>query len=226
MTNRIAIFDLDRTITTFGTFTPFLLSTQKSPLDRAALLGGFIPHLAAYGVGSSDRKMLKDRMMANTLSSFSRAEIAAYSQAFVERTMISGLRPGAVEAIKKHNGAGDKLVMATASVDFYASIFAERLGFDLCIATRTTFNDPSSDANGEAPRIVGANCYGRSKLDMVLAILEETTGAPRDQQHWTFYSDHHSDFVLLHEADTPVVVTPKLKTKTKAARENLPVVVW
>lgn len=219
---RFAIFDLDRTITTGGTFTPFLLSTQKTLLARAALLSKLLPHMIAYKCGIIKRKTLKDKMLSAALDGVSRAKLSELSNTFVAIAVSSNLRPKAVEAIARHKSNGDCLVLATASVDFYASVFASQLGFEICVSTGTTYLEPSTTPI----QTVGPNCYGAAKVEMVTAALAGQTGQPKNQQHWTFYSDHYSDVAMFELADEPYVISPAAKTRREAAKRNFPILDW
>ena len=178
--------------------------------------------MLAHKLGLTSRKTLKDRMLKAALGALPREAIVELSLAFVEKSMSTRLRRKAVETINRHKADGDLLVLATASVDFYAKIFAERLGFDICVSTLTTFSHPTE----QAPQIAGKNCYGPDKLDMVVSALRALTGEKRSQQHWTFYSDHYSDFALLTEADSAFVITPGSKSKKAAIANNFPILDW
>ena len=222
MVVRIAIFDLDRTLTSFATFTPFLLGTRKPLFAKAMLMARLLPHMVAHKVGLISRRALKDTMMNIALGRFSRQEISEMSAAFVERTLASGMRAKSLEAIERHKSEGDRLILATASVDFYAIRFAAQLGFDLCVSTATNFSDNSS----EPLRLVGANCYGPDKARMVVEALRAGFEESRTGQHWTVYSDHHTDLHLFEVADAAIVVSPAGKTRREAAKRNFPVVEW
>ncbi|WP_411817324.1 HAD family hydrolase [Hyphococcus sp. DH-69] len=222
MTKRVAIFDLDRTITKIGTFTPFLLSTRRSTGSKLALAPKFTGPLLAYTRGELDRVALKNKMMTTALSEFTTEEIRDYSERFVDQTLLGGIRPKAIDAIKRHQDEGDYTVLATASVDFYADIFAERLGFDKSITTKTNFSQISKGP----PQVIGGNCYGENKLEMVATQLAEMIQTDRSSQHWTFYSDHHSDIALFKEVEAPFVISPHMKTRRKTDALGYPVLNW
>ena len=114
--------------------------------------------------------------------------------------MNSQIRPQAIAAIKKHRQRGDRLILATASFDFYVHELGRRLGFDDVICTDAQRNDRARLTG----RIAGRNCYGEEKRRRT----EEIFGPNR--QAWTIvvYTDHHSDLPLLEWADVPIVVNP------------------
>ncbi len=217
-----AIFDLDRTITRIGTFTPFLLSTRANAPARASLFVRFLPLMARYKWGRLDRKTLKNRMMAMALAGLDRAHVAELAERFVTRIMRSAIHADALSAITSHRAAGDTLILATASVDFYARLFAERLRFDHCIATPTSF-----DADTLAPpQITGENCYGEAKRAMVAAQLSALWGEDRANLNVSFYTDHISDLPLLESVHAPHVVNPKAELRQQAQKANWPIYSW
>ena len=216
-----AIFDLDRTITRVGTFTPFLLSTRPKGPRRAALTASFLPHMALYKAGSIDRKALKNRMMAIALRDLNPVDIADHAERFVVRVMTSGLYADALTAIARHRANGDTLILATASIDIYARLFSKRLGFDDYIATATGV--AAADA---PPQILGENCYGYAKHDQVMARLDQRYGGGRDMLRLSFYSDHISDLPLLQAVDAAYVVNPKSALRAHAGRAGWPVCSW
>ncbi|MEX6633253.1 HAD-IB family phosphatase [Hyphococcus lacteus] len=222
MTQRVAIFDLDRTITKIGTFTPFLLSTRANTFSKLTLAPNFTGPLVSYVQGRLDRVSLKNKMMEIALSEFTADEIAKHSHSFVDQTLLTGIRPKAIEALKHHQKNGDYTVLATASVDFYADLFAEKLGFDKSISTVTNFEQISSGP----PIILGGNCYGENKLDMVTKEMSGALEQSRQEQHWTFYSDHHSDIALFKKVEAPFVISPNPKTKKKTDALEYPVLNW
>ena len=219
--SRAAIFDLDRTITRVGTFTPFLLSTRPDGPQRLALFARFVPHMALYKAGRLNRKTLKNRMLAMTLSGFEHARIAELSDRFVTGVMAGGLYADALAAIARHRADGDRLILATASVDFYARLIAERLGLDECIATATGF-----ESDEAPPQIAGENCYGEAKREMVAARLDALYGQNRDNLHLSFYTDHISDLPLLQAVETPYVINPKPALHAHARQAGWQVCSW
>ena len=132
----VAIFDLDRTITRYGTYVPFLWSAaQRQPL-RFLYVGPILLAAAAYKLGLITRKRLKEFMLSAVLGGASRSEVEARAAAFVDRCAARGIRPGARRAIREHKEKGDHLVLATASLDLYVNRFGAYFGFDAVVATK------------------------------------------------------------------------------------------
>lgn len=215
---RIAVFDLDRTITTIGTFTPFMIyaAWRLAPwrlvaLPAAALL------LVATRFRIITRKRLKQTMQRLLLSTQPRRRLEPVIADFTRWMLRHHVRSGAVSAIERERAAGSRLVLATASFDFYAESFARALGFDGCIATASLCLDDML-----VPGLPGENCYGAEKLRRV----EEGLGPGIPRPHIVFYSDDRSDLPCLLWADEGVVVNPKRRFARIARARGLPVVRW
>ena len=102
------VFDLDRTITRSGTWTPFLWHCK--PLTTIARLWRFVqglPTVLGYFVGRVPRNALKERMVQLWIAGTPREQVEAWSDDFVARWMRSRVRPGALKAIERHRAAGD-----------------------------------------------------------------------------------------------------------------------
>ena len=215
---RIAFFDLDRTITRTGTYTPFLLHCMRSNPGRYRSIPVALAAVGAYAAKWTSRADLKARMLDLFIAGASRPEVAAWTDDFVARWLRIQVRPGALAAIKRHHQAGDSIVLATASFDFYAQEFANRLGVNHVISTVSVWDG----ADRLCAAISGENCYGAAKVAAVESYLSSFPSRP----WFVVYSDHHSDFELLRAADEGVAVNPNAKLRRLAAKHGLPVVDW
>lgn len=192
----IAIFDLDRTITRQPTWTRFLVFANRGrPVFWIRMLRVLV-QAALYKLGFADRDSVKV-VSLRTLSHLSRNELEEIADHFTTREVATGLRPGAVRAVEWHRDRGDRLILATASVDLIADRIAAVLGFDDVVATRL---DWSAGQQPPPPRLDGKNCYGAEKLERFSQIGISSAGFA--------YSDHVSDIEMLRMADHPVAVNP------------------
>ena len=220
MADKIALFDLDRTITVQGTYTPFLLSVavRRNPL-RLLLLPLALLLMIGYKAKFFSRDRLKEFMLALLLGPISRQALAPHIKRFVSHRLAHGARPGALNQIEECRAAGAKLVMATASFDFYADEFGRQLGFDHVIATKSSW----SSQNHMRARIEGANCYGPHKLVMVKDVFEAQGWAAEDTD---FYSDDKSDMPTFEWAGQSYIVNPKAKFEKRAKALGYPILDW
>ncbi|WP_417449466.1 HAD-IB family hydrolase [Kordiimonas sp.] len=218
----VAVFDLDRTLTRRGTFTPFLQSTRSGVVSRSVLMLRLLRHMVLYKARRISRLELKNRMLAATFRGRTPADIEGFAQRFARRVLDTGLRDGCTLALAMHKMEGDTMVLATASVDLYARHIAAGLGFDDVICTKTVF----SEKEVMPVRIDGDNCYGASKLLRLRDRLLAGGTLDRGQVFVSFYSDHHADMPLLEWADTPVVVSPGIRTHAMAVNRQMAIVEW
>lgn len=207
---KIAIFDMDRTITRTGTYTKFLtFAALRLAPWRLVLLPILLITMVGYPLGVTTRKTIKQtgfRLMIGR--KINREHLKSVCRAFAARTCETNLLPGARAQIALERGDGCTLVMATASPDFYAEEIAALLGFDTVIATRQ-----SLAADGQyLAEITGPNCYGAEKLNRITAWLE-SAGIARADADIRFYSDHASDAVVLHWANRAIAVNPSRKLR-------------
>ncbi|MDB5689775.1 MAG: HAD-superfamily hydrolase [Sphingomonas bacterium] len=219
----LAIYDMDRTITRTGTYTPFLLHAafRLAPW-RLLLVPVLLAAMLAYAAKAISRGRLKE--VAHTLMlgrHCAAADLKRVAESFADRTLAGNIRPGALAGISADRAAGRRLVMATASYRLYVEAIAARLGFDDVIATGSIIGlDDRIVA-----RIDGENCYGPAKLRMILAWLAKR-GLLREDVGVRFYSDHVSDAPVLEWADEPFAVSPSPKLRRMAAARGWPVLDW
>lgn len=218
-----AIYDMDRTITRTGTFTPFLM---HAALDRAPwrllLVPAVLATMGAYGTKLITRARLKEITQHLLIGkSIKPASLAPLTASFAERTFRFNTLQGALDQIAADRAAGRRLVLATASYRLYVEAIAKRLGFDDVIATNSVLG---IDARVTA-KIDGENCYGPAKLRMIQAWFA-AEGIDREGARVRFYSDHASDAPVMEWADEPVAANPSPKMRALAQARGWRIVDW
>jgi len=223
MRTRLAIYDMDRTITRAPTWTPFLaFAMRRRARWRLALLPWAAIAGLAYVLKLIDRAELKQTTQRWLLGgSLAADHVASVTDAFADHVVATGVLDGARARIAADKAGGYRLVMATASYAFYARAIAERLGFDDAIATESE-TDP---AGALKPGIAGENCYGPAKLRMIEAWMAGA-GIARDDADIRFYSDHVSDAPVLAWADEPFAVNAHGPLKSLAKAKGWPILDW
>ncbi|WP_454885578.1 HAD family hydrolase [Sphingomonas oryzagri] len=219
----IAIYDMDRTITRTGTYTPFLIhaALHRAPW-RLLLLPFALVVMLGYALKLMTRARLKEINQALLLGRhISRAELAPLTASFAERVWQLNTLPGALRQIEEDRAAGRRLVLATASYRLYVEAIAAKLRFDDVVATNSIIG---IDARVTA-RIDGENCYGPAKLRMIEAWFA-AEGIDRTRVRVRFYSDHASDAPVMEWADEPFAANPSTKMRALAERRGWPVVEW
>jgi phosphatidylglycerophosphatase C len=156
---KLAIFDLDGTITRHDTLIQFILGYLKS---RPWRLFGFLlamPAVLLYLVRVIDRGALKGSVIHWTLGGSSRADLDAWSAAFVPRIVEHGVFRIALERIAAHRRDGDLLVLMSASPDLYVPAIAQHLGFSEVTCTGVRWDGDRLDG-----RLTTPNCRGAEKV--------------------------------------------------------------
>jgi HAD superfamily hydrolase (TIGR01490 family) len=219
----LAIYDMDRTVTRIGTYTPFLLHCA---LRRAPWRLIFVPlvvgSMLAYVAKIIDRGTLKEfnhRLLIGHRVHIK--ELKPLVDSFADKQVANNIRPGARAAIARDKAEGRRLVLATASYRLYADAIAERLGFDEVIGTGSIIG---LDERVHA-KIDGDNAYGAAKMRMIAAWVEASRLTGK-HGHVRFYSDHVSDRPALEWADEPVAVNPHGKLRRLAEERGWAVEDW
>ena len=219
----LAIYDMDRTVTRTGTYTPFLLHAAKTLAPWRLAFAPAVPLvMLAYAAKLIDRRRLKEicqRLLIG--ASIPRARLGPATESFAELMVATNINPGALREIASDKAAGRRLVLATASYRFYVEPIARRLGFDDVIATGSVAGlDDIIHA-----RIDGDNNYGPAKLRLIEAWMA-AEGIARDAVKVRFYSDHVSDWPALAWADTAIAVNPSQGLRRMAGKRGWEVVDW
>jgi HAD superfamily hydrolase (TIGR01490 family) len=216
---RLAIYDMDKTITRAPTWTPFLWHSAGA--WRRALLPIAGVAAAGYGMRLMNRGRLKQVTQRLMLGRMTQEGAARAADRFADRLMTTGVLAAARARIAADRAAGYRLVMATASYRFYVEAIAHRLGFDAVIGTESV-----RDARGRIrARIDGENCYGPAKLRMIEAWMARE-GIDRGRAHVRFYSDHVSDVPALAWADEAFAVNAHGPLRSVAKARGWPLLDW
>lgn len=221
--NRIAFYDMDKTVTRRPTWTAFLVyaAVHRSPLRLALFPAAGVASLG-YLLHRVNRGRLKEITQGLFLGRAVAAEdLARLANGFADKVVARGVLDGARARIAADRAAGYRLVLATASHDYYAAEIARRLGFDAVVATQA-----ERDAHGRVlPRLRGENCYGAAKLAMVEEWMKRE-GIDRAGTHVRAYSDHVTDAPLLEWADEAFAVNAHGPLRALAHERGWPMLEW
>lgn len=205
---RVAVFDLDGTLTWHDTLVRFLggyIARRPARLVRlwrlpAALLG----YLA-----SGDRGRLKARLIRMTFASDGRADIEAWARRYVAGLAAGGVfRPAALAALEEHRAAGDRLVLLSASPDLYVPLIGRMLGFERTICTEVNWRGEEVDDT-----LRSANRRGAEKLRCLEALRADYPGA-----RFAAYGNAASDLDHLCRAENSLLVNADGAARRRARR--------
>lgn len=212
---RLAVFDLDGTITRHDTLVRYVLGyLLRRPwrLPRALLV---VPAAAAFSLRLIGRGPLKSALLRATLGGASRAQIERWTAEFVPRVLETGTFAGAREAIARHLGEGDYLVLMSATVDLYVPAIARALGFHEAICTGVRWHGDRLDGHLSTP-----NRRGEEKARCLRELRERHPGEA------TAYGNAASDLAHLRLVEHGVLVNGSAAARREAARRGITCTVW
>lgn len=220
---KLAIYDMDRTITVRGTYTPFLFHMLFARAPWRLIFLPLLPFgFIGYGLKLISRKGLKtynQRLLLGSKPSL--AKLEPHIESYADKVMQANSYAKAIVQVEADRAEGRKLVLATASYELYVNAIATRLGFDDVIATKLKI-----DEQGQVlPEIIGENCYDEAKLDRIKTFLDEQ-GLAREAIHIRAYSDHVSDAPMLEFADEAVATTPSAPLRQLAQKRGWKILDW
>ncbi|MDX3908293.1 MAG: HAD-IB family hydrolase [Sphingobium sp.] len=220
---KLAIYDMDRTITVTGTYSGFLMHIALALSPWRLIFLPLVPLvMLAYVLRLIDRSRVKEWNQALMIGYEVRREaLTPHLKSYAEKVIANNVRKDALIQVGQDRAEGYHLVLATASYRLYVESIAESLGFDTVIAT----DNLSQDLSYVRARIAGENCYDEGKLRMIQAWMARH-GIPRTSTHIRAYSDHVSDAPMLAFADEPYAANPHKPLAKLALEKGWPRVDW
>jgi HAD superfamily hydrolase (TIGR01490 family) len=199
---KLAIFDVDFTITSKETlieFYRFIVGKHPGKISR-------LPQAAAsglfYKLRIHDEKAAKE-MFLKYLTSFSEAEICMLSKEFYEKVLLNLLYRDGLNKIKELKAKGCRVILNSASPEFYLDHLYGIEGVDKVIGTKFLFE------NGKFPsKMVGFNNKGEEKVRRLYEYLD---GEEIDLEGSYMFSDSMSDEPLLKLVGRPYLINYKRK---------------
>ncbi|MFC4291521.1 HAD family hydrolase [Sphingorhabdus arenilitoris] len=220
---KIAIYDMDKTITRRATYNGFLahIAMNRAPW-RLLLLPILLVGLMLYGMKIWSRSRLKEFSQSLLIGRrVKRDDFARYLESHADLVVGKNVYPQLRAQVEQEKAGGYRHVIATASYRLYVDAIAARLGFDDVIAT-----DLASDDSGHVlARIDGHNCYDAAKLDRVQEWMR-AEGLERSNCYIRAYSDHISDAPLLAYADEAFATNPHPPLAHMAKAQGWTILDW
>jgi HAD superfamily hydrolase (TIGR01490 family) len=200
---KLALFDLDHTLLpidsdySWGTFTTTIGWTD--PVEFARRNDEFYAH---YQAGTLD---VHDYVrFATEAARLKGPEVAlAARQRFMAEVIAPAIRPQALELVRRHQAAGDEVLIITATNEFVTRPIADRFGVQQLIAVELE-RDAGGWITGE---IRGTPSFREGKVRRFGEWLA-ARGLQRHAAEVTFYSDSINDLPLMDNADYPVATNP------------------
>lgn len=218
MARRVAFFDLDKTLISRNSATLWLRHEWDAGRIRAGQAVRAATWVLRYSLGVADMHEPIRRAVAQ-IRGEPEAEIRERTSRFYERTVRPLYRPGGLDAVRRHQGAGDLVVLLTSASVYLSERVADELGLDGYVCNRLRVDD-TGRFTGEAEEPL---CFGPGKVTLADAWVRRVGATLVDT---VFYSDSHSDLPMLEAAGRPVVVHPDPRLRRVARRRGWELVDW
>jgi len=214
-TKRLAIFDLDGTITRYDTLVPYVFGFLLRRPWRLPLAALVLPAAAAFALRLLDRGRLKSALLRATLGGVPRAQLERWTEEFVPRLLANGIFADARETIARHSREGDHMVLMSASVDLYVPAVARALGFHDSICTGVSWRGDRLDGRLSTP-----NRRGEEKARCLRSLRERQPGEA------AAYGNTASDLAHLKLVEHGVLVNGSARARREAVRAGLTCTTW
>lgn len=218
--SRVAVFDLDGTISRRDLFLVFLMEAMRRLGPARPMQAALLPlHTLNYGMRRMTNTALKIAYIDAVIGNRERASLQRVAREFAARCLFREIKPEALRAMERHRQAGDALLLASASLDLYVEPIGRLLGFDAVVSTKVAWTEEGRIAGA----LAGQNLRGEAKL---VAVRELLSRQFPEAQDIVAYSDHESDIALLAAASHAVAVDPTRKLREEARRRGWSIVDW
>ena len=211
----LTLFDLDHTLLDGDSdvlWCDFLL--QRGELDRAAFEPRNQQMEREYRAGSVSPQVFCE-FYVSTLAGRTRSQWEPLRRAFLDDVIAPRIGRAAHALVERHRGAGELVVLTTATNRFITELTAAHLGLPHLIATEC-----ETAADGRfTGRIAGTLNMREGKVTRLQRWLSARRIDLRDCDT-TFYSDSINDLPLLEAVRKPVAVNPDLRLAAEAAERG------
>lgn len=215
---RLALFDLDHTLLPldsdyeWGEFTIRLGWCERDAFGQR--------NQAFYDDYVAGRLDVHDyvRFATEAICQRSQAEAEAAHAQFMREVIAPAIRPEALQLLARHQGAGDELVIITATNEFVTRPIARALGVEQLLAVE--LERGASGWYSGAIRGVPSMREGKVQRMTEWLAARGLTWADVDS---TFYSDSFNDVPLLERVDHPIATNPDARLRALAAERGWPI---
>ncbi len=216
MTTNVALFDFDKTLVDCNSANLWFVSELRAgrlPLTYAVRIPGWT---LQYRLGTRNLERMFEGAFEMAKGQ-SEALMIERVNVWYESQVRPRARPGAIEALRSHRTAGDRLILATSSSQYVATLACQSFGLDDFVCTQLELQ------NGLFTGRLATNAMGPAKAERV---AEWATANDIDLAHCTFYTDSITDLALLKRVGHPVAVNPDARLLRVARESGWPVLDW
>lgn len=153
----LALFDFDGTLTTKDTLGDFIRFVFGKP---KTVIGGILlsPILVGYALGLIDNGKAKEQVIKYFFGGMSGESLHKLGKQYAQERLPQILRPAVLEKLKWHQAQGHKVVIVSASTEYWLKPWTDEMSFDL-LATQLETKEGLLTGN-----YAGQNCHGQEKV--------------------------------------------------------------
>lgn len=213
---RLAVFDLDGTLTRADSFAPFVLGLLREHPRRALRLPLLLAPLLGYLLRITDRGGLKSAVVRVLFGRLPRAVVDGFASRYARHVVERQMFADGLAALRAHVAAGDPVVLLSASPDLYVPRIGALLGVQETHCTRIRWNGELLDG-----RLEGLNRRDEEKLRVLGQLRVAHPGLPV-----IAYGNSAPDLVHLRHCEEAVYVNANAALAARLAAEGLRCVQW
>lgn len=213
---RLAVFDLDGTLTRSDTLVSFIAAALMHWPARMLRLPAVLLPLLGYALRIIDRGALKGAVMHLLLAGLDRRRLEDIAGSFAYEVLDTSLHAEAREVIAAHKAAGDRLVLMSASPDLYVPRIGALLGFDETLCTAVRWEGEAFDG-----RLAGPNCRGPEKSQRLQVLRSRHPGLAA-----IAYGNTESDLDHMRLCESAVFVNAGRRLAQRLAATGIDLVQW
>lgn len=171
MPHRLAVFDLDGTLSRADTFGPFVLGLLRRHPARALRLPLLLVPIIGFVLRLTDRGALKGAVLHLLFNGLPRKAVDEWAAHYVSLVVPQRLFAEALAALRNHVARGDYVVLLSASPDLYVPRIGAKLGASETLCTAVRWNGECLDG-----RLAGPNRRDLEKLRVLEELRQRHAG--------------------------------------------------
>ena len=213
---RLAIFDMDGTLTRADTFGPWVLGLLARHPLRALRLPLLIVPCLGYLLGITGRGGLKGSILFLLFQGMRREAIDQWTVQYTQRVVPARMFTEALAALRGHLASGDRVVLLSASPDLYVPQIGRTLGAHETVCTQVRWRGERLDG-----RLAGENRRGEEKLRVLESLRQAHPALPV-----IAYGNSESDLAHMFHCEQGVYVNAGPALSDRLAARGLRCVRW
>ena len=213
---RLAVFDLDGTLTRADTFGPFVAGLLMRHPWRILRLPLLLAPLLGFALRITDRGGLKGAVLHLLFGGLARSMLEAWAEPYARKVVATRLFGEAVATLNAHRASGDQVVLLSASPDLYVPRIGALLQVNQTFCTAIRWHGDRLDG-----RISGLNRRDAEKLRVLQQLRQQHPGLPV-----IAYGNSAPDLVHMADCEEAVYVNADVALARELTSRGIRCVQW